>query len=65
MPVSAIGSRGGDFTYQSFRGVTKQKVTNIHLDGVGDCVAEETPRPLAERLLELFAARDDMEQVEP
>jgi pimeloyl-ACP methyl ester carboxylesterase len=55
MPVTTIGSRGGQFTYAAFRGVTTQEVTAIQLDGVGHYVAQEAPSPLADRLLEVLA----------
>ena len=55
MPVTTIGSRGGEFTYAAFRGVTTQEVTAIRLDGVGHYVAQEAPSPLADRLLEVLA----------
>lgn len=55
MPVTTIGSRGGEFTYAAFRGVTTQEVTALQLDGVGHYVAQEAPYPLADRLLEVFA----------
>ena len=55
MPVTTIGSRGGEFTYAAFRGVTTQEVTAIRLDGVGHYVAQEAPHLLADRLLEVFA----------
>ncbi|MHA7984353.1 alpha/beta fold hydrolase [Rathayibacter sp. CAU 1779] len=55
MPVTAIGSRGGDFTYQSFSAVAADDVTLVHLDDVGHYVAQEVPELLADRLLEAFA----------
>jgi pimeloyl-ACP methyl ester carboxylesterase len=55
-PVTTIGSRGGEFTYASFRGVTTQEVTALHLDGVGHYVAQEAPQTLADMLLEVLAA---------
>ena len=55
MPVTTIGSRGGEFTYAAFRGVTTQEVTALQLDGVGHYVAQEAPCPLADRLLEVLA----------
>ena len=55
MPVTTLGSRGGEFTYAAFRGVTTQEVTAIRLDGVGHYVAQEAPHLLADRLLEVFA----------
>jgi len=55
MPVTTIGSRGGEFTYAAFRGVTTQEVTALRLDGVGHYVAQEAPHLLADRLLEVFA----------
>ena len=55
MPVTTIGSRGGEFTYAAFRGVTTQEVTALQLDGVGHYVAQEAPHPLADRLLEVLA----------
>ena len=56
MPVTTIGSRGGEFTYAAFRGVTAQEVTALQLDGVGHYVAQEAPYPLADRLLQVLAA---------
>ena len=56
MPVTTIGSRGGGFTYAAFRGVTTQEVMALQLDDVGHYVAQEAPQPLADRLLEVFAA---------
>lgn len=55
MPVTTIGSAGGEFTYAAFRGVTTQEVTALQLDGVGHYVAQEAPGPLADRLLGVFA----------
>jgi len=55
MPVTTIGSRGGDFTYAAFRGVTTKEVTAFRLNGVGHYIAQEAPRPLADRLLEVLA----------
>jgi pimeloyl-ACP methyl ester carboxylesterase len=55
MPVTTIGSRGGEFTYAAFRRATTQEVTTIQLDGVGHYVAQEAPHPLADRLLEVLA----------
>jgi len=55
MPVTTIGSRGGEFTYAAFRGVTTQEVTALQLDGVGHYVAQEAPHLLADRLLEVLA----------
>jgi pimeloyl-ACP methyl ester carboxylesterase len=55
MPVTTIGSRGGEFTYAAFRRATTQEVTTIQLDGVGHHVAQEAPHPLADRLLEVLA----------
>jgi pimeloyl-ACP methyl ester carboxylesterase len=56
MPVTTIGSRGGEFTYTAFRNVTAKEVTALRLDGVGHYVAQEAPQPLADRLLEVFTA---------
>lgn len=56
MPVTAIGSRGGGFTHASFSGVTLREVAALQMDGVGHYVAQEAPRPLADRLLAVFAA---------
>lgn len=55
MPVTTIGSRGGEFTYAAFRSVTMQEVTALQLEGVGHYVAQEAPYPLADRLLEVLA----------
>ena len=55
MPVTTIGSRGGQFTYTAFRRVTTQEVTALQLDGVGHYVAQEAPYLLADRLLQVFA----------
>jgi len=55
MPVTTIGSRGGEFTYATFRGVTTQEVTALQLDGVGHYVAQEAPQLLADRLLKVLA----------
>jgi hypothetical protein len=55
MPVTTIGSRGGEFTNAAFRGVTTKEVTALRLDGVGHYVAQEAPQLLADRLLEVFA----------
>ena len=55
MPVTTIGSRGGQFTYTAFRRVTTQEVTTLHLDGVGHYVAQEAPHSLADKLLEVLA----------
>lgn len=56
MPLTTIGSRGGGFTYSAFRSVTSGEVTAFQMDGVGHYVAQEAPQPLADRLLEVFAA---------
>ncbi len=56
MPVTTIGTRGGDFTYESFRSVTPEEVTSLRIDGVGHYVAQEAPNPLADRLIDIFAA---------
>jgi pimeloyl-ACP methyl ester carboxylesterase len=56
MPVTTIGSRAGGFTHSAFRDVTTHEVTDLRLDGVGHYVAQEAPRLLADRLLEVFAA---------
>jgi len=53
--VTAIGSRGGGFTLAAFSGVTRQKVTAIHLDDVGHYIAQEAPRQLGDALLTVFA----------
>jgi len=55
MPVTTIGSRGGEFTYAAFRAVTTQEVTALQLDGVGHYVAQEAPHPLADKLLRALA----------
>lgn len=55
LPVTTIGSRGGEFTYATFRDVTAQEVTTLQLDGVGHYVAQEAPHPLADRLLQVLA----------
>ena len=55
MPVTTIGSRGGEFTYAAFRGVTTQEVTALQLYGVGHYVAQEAPHSLADKLLEVLA----------
>ena len=55
MPVTTIGSRGGEFTYAAFRGVTTQEVTDHQLGGVGHYVAQEAPYPLVDRLLKALA----------
>jgi hypothetical protein len=55
MPVTTIGSRGGEFTHAAFCGVTTQEVTAIQLDGVGHYIAQEAPYTLADRLLEVLA----------
>ena len=51
MPVTTIGSRGGEFTYTAVRRVTSQEVTSLHLDGVGHYVAMEAPEELAKAIL--------------
>ena len=51
MPVTTIGSRGGEFTYAAFRGVTTREVTALQLDGVGHYVAMEAPEELAKAIL--------------
>jgi pimeloyl-ACP methyl ester carboxylesterase len=56
VPVTAVGSRGGDFTHAAFSSVTTGKVTAIQLDGAGHYVAQEAPQRLADVLLESFAA---------
>jgi hypothetical protein len=55
LPVTAIGSRGGEFTHASFRDITTHEVTALRLDGVGHYVAQEAPQLLADRLLEILA----------
>lgn len=54
MPVTTIGSRGGEFTYAAFRSVTTQEVSALQLNGVGHYVAQEAPYLLADRLLEIL-----------
>lgn len=54
-PVTTVGSRGGGFTHQAFRGVTTQEATAIQLEGIGHYVAQEAPQPLADILIEAFA----------
>ena len=51
MPVTAIGSAGGAFTFEAFRHVTRREVTSVQLDGVGHYVAQEAPERLATELL--------------
>src|SRR4051812_5533090 len=41
LPVTTIGSRGGDFTRAAFRQVSAQDVTAVRLEGVGHYVAQE------------------------
>jgi pimeloyl-ACP methyl ester carboxylesterase len=65
MPVTTIGSRGGEFTYAAFRGVTTQEVTALQLDGVGHYVAQEAPQPLADKLLEVFFAAGPIASDDP
>ena len=55
LPVTTIGSRGGDFTHAAFRRVAAQDVTAVRLEGVGHYVAQEAPELLADHLLEAFA----------
>ncbi|MFB2597457.1 alpha/beta fold hydrolase [Herbiconiux sp. P17] len=55
VPVTTIGSRGGEFTRAAFRGVTREEATAIQLDGVGHYVAQEAPRLFAHTLIEKFA----------
>jgi pimeloyl-ACP methyl ester carboxylesterase len=55
VPVTAVGSRGGDFTHSSFGSVTSQAVLAMHLEGVGHYVAQEAPNALADILLGVFA----------
>lgn len=57
VPVTTIGSRGGGFTREAFRGVSTGEVTGIQLDGVGHYVAQEAPQLLAEVLLEAFGVQ--------
>lgn len=52
MPVTAIGSRGGDSTASAFRAAGGCEVTAVRLDDVGHYVAQEAPELLAEVLLE-------------
>jgi pimeloyl-ACP methyl ester carboxylesterase len=54
VPVTTVGSHGGGFTHAAFRGVTRQEVTAIQLDGVGHYVAQEAPQLLADTLIEAF-----------
>lgn len=54
-PVTTVGSRGGGFTHEAFRGVTTQEATAIQLEGIGHYVAQEAPQPLADILIEAFA----------
>lgn len=56
MPVTTIGSRGGDFTYTAFRSVTAQEVTDLRLNGVGHYVAQQAPHLLAATLLEALSS---------
>jgi pimeloyl-ACP methyl ester carboxylesterase len=55
IPVTAIGSRGGGFTQEAFRGVTTLEVPDIRLEGVGHYVAQEAPQLLAGALIDTFA----------
>ncbi|WP_431279182.1 alpha/beta fold hydrolase [Leifsonia poae] len=55
MPVTAIGSSGGGFTYAAFSKVAAEDVTSIQLDGVGHYVAQEAPDALADALIGTFA----------
>jgi pimeloyl-ACP methyl ester carboxylesterase len=55
VPVTTVGSRGGDFTHSSFGSVTSQEVPAMHLEGVGHYVAQEAPNALADILLGVFA----------
>ena len=54
LPVTTIGSRGGDFTHAAFGRVGAQDVTAVRLEGVGHYVAQEAPGLLADQLLEAF-----------
>jgi pimeloyl-ACP methyl ester carboxylesterase len=56
MPATTIGSRGGGFTHEAFRGVTTQEVSAIVLDGVGHYVAQEAPERLADILIETWSS---------
>lgn len=56
LPVTTIGSRGGDFTRAAFSQVSTHDVTAVRLDGVGHYVAQEAPELLAGHLLEAFAS---------
>jgi pimeloyl-ACP methyl ester carboxylesterase len=55
LPVTTIGSSGGDFTQTAFRQVSAHNVTAVRLEGVGHYVAREAPELLAEHLIETFA----------
>jgi pimeloyl-ACP methyl ester carboxylesterase len=56
LPVTAIGSRGREFTLTAFRNVTEHEVRKVQLDGVGHYVAREAPGLLASSLIDVFAA---------
>jgi pimeloyl-ACP methyl ester carboxylesterase len=55
LPVTTIGSSGGDFTQAAFRQVSAQDVKAVRLEGIGHYVAQEAPELLAEHLIETFA----------
>jgi pimeloyl-ACP methyl ester carboxylesterase len=63
IPVTTIGSRGGEFTRAAFGDVTANPVTAIQLDGVGHYVAQEAPQRLAETLIDAFAGHSREAQV--
>jgi pimeloyl-ACP methyl ester carboxylesterase len=65
LPVTAIGSRGGDFIQSAFRQVSAHDVTAVRLEGVSHYVAQEAPELLAEHLIETFARTLDELPAQP
>jgi len=57
MPVTAVGSRGGESTASALQAVAAVDVKAVRLDGVGHYVAQEAPGVLAAMLLEAWAGR--------
>jgi pimeloyl-ACP methyl ester carboxylesterase len=56
LPVTTIGSSGGDFTQATFRQVSAHDVTAVRLEDVGHYVAQEAPEQLAYHLFEAFSS---------
>ncbi|GAA4553970.1 hypothetical protein [Pseudonocardia xishanensis] len=56
MPVLAVGGGGGAFTAQTMRQVTRGRLEEVQLEGVGHYVAMETPEMLADAIRPFVAS---------